>query len=220
MKAEEQLLILKKIMDTLEQQLDQRFELVLHDLRRPYDSTIVDIRNGHITGRKIGDCGTNHGLGVIHGTEKNGDEYNYITYMPDGRIFRSSSTYFRDDDGKVVAALCINQDITDTLRMEEMLRGINKYTPSQASHGEDFARNITELLDYFIEESQLHVGKPANEMNRAEKIEMVRYLDQKGVFLITRSSEKVCEVLDISKFTLYNYLEIVRKENNSPEKND
>ena len=57
-------------------------------------------------------------------------------------------------------------------------------------------------------------------MNRAEKIEMVRYLDQKGVFLITRSSEKVCEVLDISKFTLYNYLEIVRKENNSPEKND
>lgn len=218
MKTDDQIELLKKVMDALEQQLDDHFEIVLHDLRRPYDSTIVDIRNGHITGRKIGDCGTNHGWEIIHGTEKDGNEYNYITHLPDGRILRSSSVYFRDEDGKVVVALCMNQDISETLRLEQRLHTINKYVPPQFPQKEVFARSITELLDYYIEQSQQQVGKQASEMNRAEKIEMVRLLDQKGVFLITRSSERVCETLGISKFTLYNYLELIRADNGAEEK--
>ena len=37
-------------------------------------------------------------------------------------------------------------------------------------------------------------------------------LDRRGAFLITKSGSKVCDVLNISKFTLYNYLETIRKE--------
>ncbi len=94
----------------------------------------------------------------------------------------------------------MNQDITDTLRMETLLKGINRFSPSQEPGREEiFAKNVRELLDHFIEESQLFVGKPAAQMRRKEKVEMVRYLDEKGVFLITHSGERVCEVLNISK---------------------
>ena len=47
-------------------------------------------------------------------------------------------------------------------------------------------------------------------MNKEEKITFIRYLDEKGAFLITKSGEHICELLGISKFTFYNYLEISR----------
>ena len=194
----------------LEQQLTGDYELVLHDLRKPFDHTIVDIRNGYITGRKIGDCSTNHGLNVMRRVSENGDEYNYITHMPDGRVFRSSSMYVRDETGKAVIALCINQNITETLRLEKQLHAFNRAECQEDGQNEIFAHNVQELLDFYIEQAQYHVGKKADEMTRAEKIRMIEYLDQKGVFLITKSGDHICGVLGISKFTLYHYLEQIR----------
>lgn len=214
MTAEEQLQLLEKVVELLEQQMGNNLEIVLHDLRKPYEHTIVDIRNGYISGREIGGCGSDRGLEVMRGTVKNGDEFNYITRTPDGKVLRSSSLYFRDDTDKVVASLCVNQDITDTLKMESLLHGMNKYAPDgQGQRNEVLAGNIQELMNRLIEESLQTIGKPAAEMTRAEKKEMVRLLDEKGLFLITYSGETVCEVLDISKYTLYKYLEAIRSEN-------
>ena len=66
------------------------------------------------------------------------------------------------------------------------------------------------MLKHLISEAQKQVGKPVSEMNKEEKISFIRYLDQKGAFLITKSGEHICELLGISKFTFYNYLEISR----------
>ena len=37
----------------------------------------------------------------------------------------------------------------------------------------------------------------------------IKFLDDHGAFLITYSNARVCEALDISQFTLYNYLRIL-----------
>ena len=49
--------------------------------------------------------------------------------------------------------------------------------------------------------------KPPEEMSKSEKVEFIRFLDEKGAFLITKSGERICELLEISKFTFYSYLE-------------
>ncbi len=54
MNASEQLELLEKVVELLEQANGANYEIVLHDLRRPYDSTIVDIRNGHKPGGPSG----------------------------------------------------------------------------------------------------------------------------------------------------------------------
>ena len=64
-----------KIMDFLEGHLGVTSEIVYHDLTLPYDQTIVDIRNGKITGRTLGGCGSNLGLEVIRGTQRNWDRF-------------------------------------------------------------------------------------------------------------------------------------------------
>lgn len=58
----------QRLMSMLEYQFGSNCEIILHDLTKDYNHTIVDIRNGHITDRNIGDCGSNLGLEVLRGT--------------------------------------------------------------------------------------------------------------------------------------------------------
>ncbi|MCD7909107.1 MAG: helix-turn-helix domain-containing protein, partial [Clostridium sp.] len=78
---------------------------------------------------------------------------------------------------------------------------------------EVFANNVEDLVEFFISESKKRVDKPAGEMTREEKMEILRYLDSKGFFLITHAGSFACEYLDISKYTLYKYLGMIRADN-------
>lgn len=182
-------------------------EVVLHDLTKDYEHTIVDIRNGHITNRQIGGCGSNLGLEVLSGNVIEGDRFNYVTTTSDGKILRSSSIYLRDDEGKVVASVCVNLDITETVQFEGYLRQFNNFEIGQE---EVFAQDVNHLLQYLIQQALSRIAKPPAEMNKDERMAFISFLDDKGAFLITKSGEKVCEVLGISKFTLYNDLDNIR----------
>lgn len=197
---------LKRLLDMLEQQLGDKTEIVLHDLRDGYEHTIIDIRNGAITGRTIGGTGSNLGLQVLNGTSENGDKYNYVTKLADGRFLRSSSLYLRDKEGLVVGALCINTDITETLHLERVLKEMNKCDLSN-TEDEIFVQDVNQLLEQLILKTRESIGKAPEEMSREEKIEFIRQLNEKGAFLITKSGERVQEYLGISKYTLYKYLE-------------
>lgn len=206
----------KQLMDMLEQQFGRGSEIVLHDLTLDYNHTIVDIRNGHITGRGIGDCGSNLGLEVLRGNVVEGERYNYITHTPDGKLLRSSSMYMKDDEGKVIGSLCINTDITESLKFEKFLHDFNNYPQGAASETREvFATDVKELLEHLLEEGEKRVGKCAADMNKAERESFIEYLDQNGAFLITKSSERVCEFLGVSRFTLYSALDKLR--NGAPE---
>ena len=54
------------------------------------------------------------------------------------------------------------------------------------------------------------VGTPVALMSKEEKVRAIRYLNDTGAFLITKSGPKVCKFFGISKYTLYNYLDEAR----------
>ena len=201
----------ERLIDMLEQQLGKQTEIVLHDLRNGYEHTIVDIRNGEVTGRVVGGTGSNLGLEVLKGTSGHGDKYNYITKLPDGRYLRSSSLYIRDGDGTTIGCLCINTDITETLRFEQVLKEMNRCDVTNAEN-EIFVSDVNQLLECLIKKTQEKIGKPPEKMSREDKISFVRQLNEKGAFLITKSGERVQEYLGISKYTLYNYLDQTKNQ--------
>ena len=196
----------KKILDMLEKQLGNNSELLLHDYAQGYDHSVVDIRNGHITGRTIGACSTNLGLEVLHGDSVDGDRYNYITHRKDGRILRSSSMYIYNETGDAIGAICINTDITETVKFESYLHDSNNYDIHPEPVNEIFGQNIITVLDELIKQALAFVGKPVAMMTRQDKVDFIQFLDTRGVFHITKSSDKICELLNISKYTFYNYL--------------
>lgn len=205
----------QQVLNLLEHHLGPSTEIVLHDLKSPYDRTIVDIRNGHITGRKVGDSITSLGLEVMRGTIDNGDYYNYITYIKPSNTLRSSTMHIHDENGDVVGAICVNTDITDTIKVEEFLKRYNGYTEKQGNQAvptEIMADNIQDLLEQLLSDAAAATGKEVELMSREDKLKFLLYLEKKGTFLISKSGDRVCDYLHISKFTLYKYLETVREE--------
>lgn len=186
-------------------------EVVLHDLTESYESTVVMIENGHVTDRRVGDCGSNLGLEVLRGTVRNGDKYGYFTNTRDGRVLRSSSVYVRDDEGKVIGCLCVNFDVSNLMVADKTIRSLISNGEGEKEE-EFFVNDVNQLLDALLKKAMEEVGKPVSYMTRDDKIRVVKYLDQKGAFLITKSGNRICQFLDISKFTLYSYLDEVHSE--------
>jgi len=202
--------LFRTLLSMLGQQFGDKTEIVLHDWSKGYEHSISDIENAGVTGRKIGDCGSNLGLSVIRGTENGDSKCNYITQTKDGKVLKSSTMYIRNDQGEFIGALCINTDISDYLDVQ---RSINTIIPKELQATMDdeiFASDVNDLLIFLISKGIEQVGKPVNDMTRSDKENIIRFLDEKGTFLINKSGPTVCEALGISKFTLYNYLDKTR----------
>ena len=206
--------VISQFMTLIEKQFGNKCEIILSTFEDGR-MCIADIRNGHITGRNVGDNGCNTGLEVTPGTVVNGNRFNYITTIRDGKILRSSTIYIHDSDGNITAAVSVNLDITDTMRLEGFLRQYNQFEQNSNTQDDIAASDVNSLLDQLIEKGQQKIGKSAEEMSKSEKVEFIHYLDDKGAFLITKSGERVCELLEISKFTFYSYLEKSRNIGNS-----
>lgn len=212
----------QQILNLLEHHLGSNSEIVLHDMSLPYEHSIADIRNGHITGRKKGGCTTNLGLELMSGTVEKGDHYNYITYTKSSKTLRSSSMHILDENGNYVGAICINTDITETIKMEEFFKTYNSTQnlvnfghpagkeDGLATANEFFSNDIQDLLEQMLIRAVNLTGKKVDEMKKADKLKVLEFLEKRGAFLISKSGNRVCDYLHISKFTLYKYLEIVR----------
>ncbi|MDO4619138.1 MAG: helix-turn-helix transcriptional regulator [Lachnospiraceae bacterium] len=188
-------------------------ELVVHDLRgADPEHSIIAIENGQITGRKVGDGPSHIVIEALRSDPGSlQDRLSYLTRTDDGKILKSSTIYLRDPDGTVTGILGINTDITLTMAMEQYLHSFHT-TDSPDAEPEQITTNVAELLDSLIQQSIQLVGKPSALMSKDEKIKAIRFLNDSGAFLITKSGPKVCQVFGISKYTLYSYLDEAKSE--------
>ncbi len=187
-------------------------EVVVHDLSRHPDHSIVAIENGHVSGRKVGD-GASHV--VIEQLQSNDpepkDHLCYLTKTPDGKILKSSTVYIRNNKGKVSAIFSINYDISRLMMVEGALRELIS-TGEEAPSEPEKIININDMLDDLIEQSVALVGKPVALMNKDDKVKAIQFLNQNGAFLVTKSGDKVAKYFGISKYTLYSYIDSKQQE--------
>ncbi|MCI9147519.1 MAG: transcriptional regulator [Hungatella sp.] len=209
---EQEMPFFKTLLKILKNQFGPESEFILHDWSKGYDHSVVAIENGHITNRKIGDCGSNLGLEVIRGTATSDMKCNYVTKTRDGKVLLSATMYIKNDEGKALGALCINTDISKKIEIKEYLDNCLPDELNKKEHSEEFfATNVSDLLLYLIDEGINKIGKPVSEMTKEDKMEVLRFLDNKGALLINKSGTKICQILEISKYTLYNYLDEIRE---------
>lgn len=199
---------LSSIIKLIAEQFGSKCEVVLHDLTGDYAHTIVGIENGDVTGRSIGGCGSNLGLQVLNGKIESGGMYRYYTQLNNGRIVKSSTIYLKNSEGKVIGSICINFDITDLMNVEKVLSDYELVMPnSDVPEQEVFTETVGELLDELIKGCEIMIGKHPSYMVKQEKVEAIKYLDSKGAFLIAKAGDRISKYLQISKNTMYGYLE-------------
>lgn len=210
--TETQLDFYKRLAHALALQFGSGCEVVVHDLETTDPShSIVAIENGHVTGRKLGDGPSHVVLEALHaGTERLEDRLAYLTKTADGKILKSSTVFIRDDEGRTMGIFAVNYDITILRAMGDTIAEVVGTGPSAPREPEPIVRSVADLLDDLIEQSVQLVGTPVALMTKEEKVRAIRYLNDTGAFLITKSGPKVCKYFGISKYTLYNYLDEAR----------
>lgn len=210
--TEAQLDFYKRLAHALALQFGSGCEVVVHDLEAADPShSIVAIENGHVTGRRLGDGPSHVVLEALHaGGERLEDRLAYLTKTADGKILKSSTVFIRDDDGRAVGIFAVNYDITILRAMGDTIAEVVGTEPSAPREPEPIVRSVADLLDDLIEQSVQLVGTPVALMSKEEKVRAIRYLNDTGAFLITKSGPKVCKFFGISKYTLYNYLDEAR----------
>ena len=197
-----------RLTDALGQTFGKHCEIVVHDFNSP-ESSIIAITNGSLTGRKVGDTLDALGFQLLK-THPASDLINYRTKTKDGKDLRSSSVFLRDEKGQIFGALCINVDVSGLLKAQDWIQ--EALGSSMTTIDERFERSVEEVLETLIQNAISSVGKSPGDMTREEKVAIVAYLEAKGAFLIRYSVERIAELLGMTKYTIYNYLDEIRKK--------
>jgi predicted transcriptional regulator YheO len=189
-------------------------EVVLHDLERPQQS-VVYTANNRVTGRQVGQSFDHLVPQVILSKKLDNDMVtNYYFHTGDGRLIKSSTVLLKDFDGKVVGAMCINIDTTPITRQMEWLQSMipgageepsasapAEVAPEEMTHVSEV---VTELIDKIIGD------KDISRLRREEKLELIRFMDQRGIFLMKGAVDLVGNRMGISRVTVYSYIDEIR----------
>lgn len=200
------------VANMLTQTFGKNCEIVIHDLTQP-ESSVVYVANGTVTGRKEGQA-FDHLIRqvLLNKTFKDDCTANYIFEGDNGKKIKSSSALIRNPEGEVVGMLCINYDLTVSYLIQERLNeflptSLPELTPTEESApSQDVLTIIDELIDNIIKNTDI------GNLKRRDNIEIIRFMDEKGVFLVKGAIDKVAASMGLSKVTIYSYLDEVREK--------
>ena len=213
--GERLLAIFSQMIEPLGRALPASSEIVLHDLSLLPNSIVA--LHGDVTGRRVGDPATNILLKrLVNGTFK-GEEA-YETVLPDGRRIRSTTVVIHDVSGSPVAALCINTDLSTWVSLQHltniMIGGLNTDASAEpvqrelpcVTVQETFATSVEDLSKHIIQEAISAAGIPVELMKKRHKLRVVKDLKTQGMFLLRDGIDIAATTLQVSRFTIYNYL--------------
>ena len=211
MEIKKELLAYIPLAQMLVQTLGPDCEIVLHDLDTPAHS-VVYVENPSVTGRKVGESFDQLVKQVILSDDlKENFVANYYFTAPNGKYIRSSSLLIKDDAGHLTGAMCINLDTAKPAQALSFLQSLLPPEPKKAAPdagdtdtGAHVSVMIENLMDNILQ------GADVQNLTRDERLEKIRFMDEKGLFLMKGSVEKAAEKLGVGKVTIYSYLDEVR----------
>jgi len=200
------LLALRTVADSVAALFPGMCEVVIHDLRDMDHSAIYIV--GDVTGRKIGSPMTDAGVKALRDGQV--DKLSgYITHTRDGKILRCSAPFIKDSQGNYFAAMAINVDVSILASVQKMVSGVFPLVDQPVD--ESFSNDLDEVITQKITLAASRISKPVSGMDRQEKLKLVSYLDQEGVFNWRNAVPKVAEIIGVTRSTIYNYIKEVSK---------
>ncbi|MBR0374680.1 MAG: PAS domain-containing protein [Mogibacterium sp.] len=208
MEQKELLEVLAKVAGGIAQTMGKDTEVAVHDLKR---REMYSIANGHVTDRKPGAIIPEAVYEMIMGLA---DENDYMTgysgVSSKGKNLRCSHIILRDDAGEPAAMMCINQD---TSKLEDFRNFINSMIEVKDPNAG--GTNRDESITAAAQKTIVNTLWKMNDTDRDSKegkILIIKELRRQGVFDVKAMTPYICQSLQISQTTLYNYLREIRNE--------
>lgn len=176
-------------------------EVVISDLDNP-ENSVLSIYNGHVTDRKVGDP-LNTRSGELIERSKGGYNINYKKANKKIRKEIKSSTIVTRAFGRNIS-FCINYDCDDLTAIQKTLKKF--LSMGDEVYDEYDAFDNGELVEHKFMIELEKMDKPIVNMNKKDRISLIKNLKDSGVFKIQKSVPYIAEQLGLSRYTIYNYL--------------
>lgn len=200
--------------------LGDHSEVILYSFE-DLDHSVIAVHNGHISGRQLGDPVTSFALSKLKDKGKEGPPYylNYLSLSKNNTPLRSNSFFILDKHGSPKGLLCINTDVSQYQQAAELIQKL-AYLPSisdeKRTKGDEvelFQSSPKDLIMAIINDVTQKVGVTPDRLTAAEKIEIVKRLNDDGFFLIKGAVSQIAIIIGTSEATVYRYLSSINKKN-------
>lgn len=201
------------MVDFYAETLGRNCEVILHDLRQ-LESSIIAIRNNHVSGRQVGGCITGFALELLEKKVYEKKRYiaNYIGKTDETKKTVRASTFFiKNRANDVIGMLCVNVDITAFVAARSAIDDFIN-TTNVAPDGdpilpeENLDLDPRALISSRFDHVLSKVGIEPERMTPAEKSAVVFELAELGVFRIKGAVSEISTLLQVSEPTIYRYL--------------
>ena len=204
--------------DFLAEILGRNSEIVLHNLK-DLDSSVIAIRNNHISKRQVGDPATDYVLRMVKQGIDNQKNYS-LNYRDisnrDNQKIKSASLYLRNNK-EIVGMICVNTDETLFTEIEksvdalELLLGTYKNNRNKDNVSrETVSRSVEEMAENIVMELSVQKGISINKFKQEDKYEAIEILYDNGFFLLKGAVPEASAILKISEPTVYRYLQNIK----------
>lgn len=180
-------------------------EVVVHDLSDPEHSAVVVA--GDVTGRRPGAPVPD--LSFISGKldQDTPDQLNYQIRI-NQHILQSSTIWIRDAENNPIGAICINVDysgLQEACKLLDQLAASSR-TVSDLVVSNTFAKDLDDLIELSARNYLIQKKLPNFEaLSYEEKLDLVELFEIQGLFKIRGSAQRVAELLNVSRASIYNY---------------
>lgn len=198
-----------RMADMLGESLGKDFEIVIYDLSE-LDNAVVYVVNNKITGVKEGDS-CNAFIKELMEQEAETPVVN-IFQKANGKDIRTSAQLLWDKKGKLRGAFVVNADTFWAKLQVDYWKQFLPGNNADIKQSKDVEENIQNgdvmaLLNELV--NQVMGDAVPEALSREARIEKIRQMEAKGVFLVKGSIELVAEHLKVNKVTVYSYLDVV-----------
>lgn len=186
-------------------------EVVIHDLEQDQIEAIYN----PISRREVGDCSYLERVDFDLSETVIGP---YPKTNWDGRPLKSVSVVLRNGRGAVEGFLCINMDTSAFESSVQVLQqflnnDVEMHESTQRLFTDDHYERVNLFIQNYCRERQVSVET----MRKQDKQELVTELSNNGAFQGRNTASYIGRVLGISRATVYNYLKVKGKSQNTGE---
>ncbi|MBI4855512.1 MAG: PAS domain-containing protein [Acetobacterium woodii] len=204
------------LVDFIAEFMGENTEVVLHDMT-DWHHSVVAIRNGHISGRKVGDPITEINLKIIRS-----EIHKKVPFMNNDpekfkkkETIKSASWFIKDENQALIGMICINSDNHELIAARDLLNKM--ITPPivekdvKEKGPEKINIDVKELVDNNLNHISQDLLKKLKLLSKEEKVELVGKLDEMGTFSVKGTIWYLANCLGVSVPTLYRYISLTKK---------
>ncbi len=204
---EQQLLLeqIKQIAEGIGRTFAPFCEVVVHDLLTPQNAVLAIHNN--LSGREEGHPATELGFSRIADPGYPQVIANYPNTFADGRQVKSTSVGVKDSQGRYIAALCLNVDLSLFQGLRHVLDQFSALdAPEDAGTRDSLDPTGAEAIRSHIDSFAARLSTTPRALKAEDKRLLLRELKESGRLERRRAMETVAGHLGISRATVYNYL--------------